>query len=410
MPSGSSLDRGTHDPAADVTTPQLKFVWRKEGKLTNTMVCFLTGKSTDTSNKKKGGKEPDIMVAILHNYRDLTLYESNFHRIDMEDYKGLEIVLLLGASVIRDVYCGQKKNSFNVGDPNEVRKNSGSLGILGRKKSTPQLTNNSNISSTRLTNSPDPINTSRPQGNMVPGPPSYPGPRLQSNGLPMSGPNGSHGRSNSIPANAAYQGVPPPDPREQWRLDAETAQLKRQQEAEQRAAQARRREKEKADAVEAKRIRKMLEAEDKRRRMREAEVEKETERLRRQYGDQSNLLAPRTSEKSKLQMYANPHASATSASLLKPGSSHGGGHSGTSFLHPSGPTGPYGQSSRPVASQSSFFHGPASAPLQEPQYHHQQQQHQHQSKPKKSFLGLRRASDVGSLEGYKLKNKKSSFW
>ena len=44
----------------------------------------MTGKSTDT-NKKKGGKEPDIIVALLTSYRDLTIYESNLYRVKMED-------------------------------------------------------------------------------------------------------------------------------------------------------------------------------------------------------------------------------------------------------------------------------------------------------------------------------------
>jgi hypothetical protein len=397
-PSGSALDRGTNDPVADVTTPLLKFVWRKEGKLTNNMVCFLTGKSTDTNIKKKGGKEPDILIAILHNYRDLTLYESNFHRIDMEDYKGLEVVLLLSASVIRDVYCGQKKNAFNVGDPNAGRKNSGGINILGRKKSTPLLNNNDNASTAKLNSTPPAQNTNRPPGGF-PQAPSRPGP-LQSNGLPMNSANAGHGRSNSQPN---VHGVPPPDPREQWQIDAESTRLRKQQDAEHRAAQARIREKEKADAAEAKRIRKMIEVEDKERRRREAEVEKETERLRKQYGDQSNLLTPRLPGRPRpqSQMYANPGASATTTSILKPPrSSHGGGFSGASFLHPSGPYG------GPAASQSSFFHGPSSAPLQQPSYGQQQ----HTAKPKKSFLGLRRASDAAEPESQTLKKKKSSFW
>jgi len=359
------------------------------------MVCFLTGKSTDTNIKKKGGKEPDIMIAILSNYRDLTLYESNFHRIDMEDYKGLEVVLLLSASVIRDVYCGQKKNSFNVGDPNENnRKHSGGIGLLGRKKSTPMLGGNPNANTLKLNTTPGAVNnTSRP-----PLPPPRTGPQLGSNGLPMNG------RSNSIPMNLQHHNTPPPDPREQWQIEAESARLRRQQEAEKRSAEARRREQEKTDAAEAKKIRKMLEAEDKDRRRREAEVEKETERLRKQYGDQSNLLGPRAQSA----VYSNPGASATSASLLKPkpGSSHGGGYSGASFLHPSGAAGPYGGPTRPAASTSSFFHGPSSAPLQQPSYGQQQQQ----PKPKKSMLGLRRRSDAAIPEGKTLKSKKSSFW
>ncbi|KAF2670395.1 hypothetical protein BT63DRAFT_424338 [Microthyrium microscopicum] len=367
-PSASSLDRGANDPLADATTPLLRFMWKKEGSLSNNIVCYLTGKSTDTNKKKKGGKEPDIMVAILHNYRDITLYESNFHRIDMEDYKGLEVVLLLSAWVIRDVYCQQRKDCFNTGEA--PRKNSG--GILGRKKSTPML--NGNASSMNLT-SPAAV---RPPG---PTPPPRPGSAAQPHRIS----NSPYGRAQSTPPLQA----PPPDAREQWQIDAEATRLRKQQESEKRTAEARRQQQAKADEMEARRIRKMIEAEDKERRKREAEVERETARLRKKYGDQANLLEssqpPRPPQRQSAPMYGHAAGAQTSVNL--------GGYQGaagpSTYLHPYGAQG----GGRPAASMLNLGG-----------------QVQQQAKPKKSFLGLRRSSDERIPVPQTLHKKKSSFW
>ena len=98
LPSASSLDYGSSDPAADATTPQIQFMWKRDGR--KDLKCFVTGKSTDAGKKKKGGKEPAIIVAIFQDFKDLTIYEPNLHRVEIEDYKGLEVVLLLSATAI----------------------------------------------------------------------------------------------------------------------------------------------------------------------------------------------------------------------------------------------------------------------------------------------------------------------
>ena len=54
----------------------------------------MTGKSTDPTGKKKS-KEPDIAVALFAGLKEITIYEPNLYRVEMEDYKGLEVVLLL---------------------------------------------------------------------------------------------------------------------------------------------------------------------------------------------------------------------------------------------------------------------------------------------------------------------------
>lgn len=268
-PSVSSLDRQHSDPAADATTPKIRFVWRHEGKLSKDLTCFLIGKSTDTQSKKKGGKEPGIAVAIFSGYRNLAIYEPNLHRVEMEDYKGLEIVLLLTATVIRDIYCGQLKDCFNVGEA--PRKNSG--GLMPRKSSSPLL------------------NTAAGTAG-----PSQALPRPPSAGK-SAAVNGLYGRPvqpqmNATPSNQRPVPPPPPDPRAQWEIDAETARLRAQADSERRAEEQRRKERQKADEAEAKRIKKMIDAEEKERKRKQAEIDRETERLRKQYGDQSALMPP----------------------------------------------------------------------------------------------------------------------
>ena len=78
------------------------------------------------------------------------------------------------------------------------------------------------------------------------------------------------------------------DPRSQWELDAETARLRRVAAEEER--QRRRKEEE-----QEKQLRKMLEAEEKEERRQNAEVERETERLKRLYGQNKIPIRPGTS-------------------------------------------------------------------------------------------------------------------
>jgi hypothetical protein len=311
------------------------------------LTCFLVGKSTDTQSKKKGGKEPGIAVALFSAYRNLTIYEPNLHRVEMEDYKGLEIVLLVGATVIRDIYCGQMKDCFNVGEAS--RKNSSGL---MRRKSSPLI----NLAYTAAGTTSGPT--------LPPRPPST-GKSAALNGL-YSKP--IEARPNTTSSSQRPVLPPPPDPRTQWEIDAETARLKAQAEAERRAEDQRRRDREKADEAEMKRIKKMLEAEEKEQRRVQAQVDKETERLRKQYGDQSALLPPPKP----------PLPERNSA----PGFFQGGWFGGPSSQQP--PPGrplyapqymqqPYQHA---AASQSSFFNGP---PLQQ----------QWGMRPRKSFWGLR---------------------
>lgn len=224
-PSGSALDRSQNDPSVSENTPRVGLRWKRDSKLNRDLVCYQSGKALNPDGTKNKYKEPDITIAIFRDQKEVTLYEPNLTRVDIEDVKGLEVVLLLGAVVIRDVYFGEMKTVFNLTD--------------GRKPSGHNI----------ATPSPSRPVTSSSQNSPAAGP-----------GLPARDPR-----------------VPPTDPRSQWELDAETARLKQQFAEEERQ----RKKKEEAEEL---RVRQMLEAEEREARRKQAEVDAETERLRRLYG------------------------------------------------------------------------------------------------------------------------------
>lgn len=114
VPSASTLDRTQSDPATADVTPKLKFSWRKDGKLSKDLSCLLHGKTSTVPETKNKSREPDITVALFQGLKELTLYEPNLYRVEMEDFKGLEVVLLLAAVAIRDVFFGAAKEVFNI--------------------------------------------------------------------------------------------------------------------------------------------------------------------------------------------------------------------------------------------------------------------------------------------------------
>lgn len=262
-PSTSSLDRGQSDPSSLATTPKINFAWRKESKLGKDLTCFMTGRSTDDPKKKNSRKDPDIAIALWRSLRELTIYEPNLSRLDIEDPKGLEIVLLLSAIVIKDLYFGSKEHMrelFNItGAPSE-RKLSGG----GRKLSNANQTHS-------IIGMPNPLGTHPVLSSAVP---TRSANDAQRNSLPK------------LKTAAVGSSRPPPlaDPRAQWELDAETARLKAQAEAEAREERRRKFQQEKADEAAAKRLQKQAEDEEKQRRKKQAEIDKETERLRKKYG------------------------------------------------------------------------------------------------------------------------------
>lgn len=262
-PSTSSLDRSQSDPGSLATTPKINFAWRKESKLGKDLTCFMTGRSTDDPKKKSSRKDPDIAIALWRSLRELTIYEPNLSRLEIEDPKGLEIVLLLSAIVIKDLYFGSKehmKELFNITGVPAERKLSGG----GRKLSNAKHTHS-------IIGVPNPLGT-------------HP---VQSSATPIQSSNGAQRHSlPKLQIAAVGSSLPPPiaDPRAQWELDAETARLKAQAEAEAREERRRKFEQEKADEAAAKRLQKQAEEEEKQRRRKQAEIDKETERLRKKYG------------------------------------------------------------------------------------------------------------------------------
>lgn len=262
LPSGSQLDRSQNDPAADSNTPQVNFVWKKESSLRKDIHCYMVGKSTDVVHKKRS-KEADITVALFRSLREITLYEPNLYRVEMEDPKGLEVVLLLGAATIRDIWFGNFKQAFNYSE-------------ASRRKS-----------SATLENRPDP-NVLQRQGRAATttgAPPGHAalGGLYQSSQVHLNAPSRPPARSPNRP--------PPMDPRTHWEVESETARLRAQVEAEEREERrredARRREQARLDEEETKRLRRMVEDEEKARLKHDKAVEKETKRLQKLYGNQT---------------------------------------------------------------------------------------------------------------------------
>lgn len=462
-PSASTLDRTQNDPAADATTPRVNFVWRKEGRYGKDMTCYLTGKSTDLLGKKaKKSKEPDIAVALFTMLKELTIMEPNLYRIEMEDYKGLEVVLLLSAAVIRDLFINNQREAFHIVEP-VGRKNSGS--ILARKASSPLIgpgvtppmmtpqppppppysgpseyppekvaqgaTTSPQPPAAPVTSSPASFANRTAQRSSLPPlqtqthtqqttPPhvrSRPSQPQQSNSRPQQPPRPQQNPAQPPRANQrTAQRTPQPtqvlsqqpsrlDPRTQWEIDAETARLKAAVEAEAReqkkqeetARKARRRaeqEEERKTMQFLENERKTKEKEEKERRRKQAEVDKETERLRKQFGDQSNMLAPQRPPQP--QRHSAPHVHFQTP---RPGPSRPQQRPAPVPAQPVFAAGPYLQPGghRPTASASSFF----SNGLPKPQAGGAPM------KAKKSFWGLRSNSETNAE---KLKKKKSSMF
>lgn len=231
IPSVSALDRSQDDPAASDTTPKIAFKWKRDSKLSKDITCYLAGRSTEG----RKNKEPDIVIAMFQHGKELTVYEPNMHRVEVEDVKGLEVVILLSAAVIKDIFFNASRELFNISSPPTSRKNSGGIATINGRANTMS---------------------------------------------PMA--------SGALPPPSTTTNISPSQPSRptQQEIDAETARLLAITEAEER-------EREKANRKEEKRIRKMLEAEEKERQRREAEVEKETERLRKQYGVIPPPMPPR---------------------------------------------------------------------------------------------------------------------
>ncbi|KAK4217866.1 hypothetical protein QBC37DRAFT_24132 [Rhypophila decipiens] len=252
LPSTSELDRdpGRGSPADLV--PRIMFRWKKDGKLSRDMTCYMCGKNLGG----RKNKEPDITIAFFKASRDsvVTIYEPNLHRVEVEDRKGLELVLLFGAEIIKDLYLNPKPDVFNV---------SGTAAVIA--------TNGGKRKNSRPSGGTPPVAMSGALGTNNTTPGSRPSPTQASH---------SASAISSSAAAKPTQGLPGPSSAE---IEAETRRLQAMVEREER-------EREKRERAEQKRIKKMLEEEEKEARRREAEIAKETERLRKKYGIEGQAL------------------------------------------------------------------------------------------------------------------------
>jgi hypothetical protein len=256
LPSASALDRSQSDPAVSVVTPKIAFKWKRDSKLTKDISCYLSGKSTEG----RKNKEPDITVAMYKGGKNLTIYQPNMHRVEVEDSKGLEEVLLLSSAVIKDIYFNANREMFNIGSPNATTTATG----RARRKSSGPL-----ISTAKIHSPTSPVMS----GAVFTSPTTqFPPQQQQIAGRLTSSSN----------------------PQTQWEIDAETARLKALVEAEER-------DRERAEREEEARLKKMLEDEEKERLRREAEIAQETERLKKQYGISAGTNGPPT-----LQLTSSP--------------------------------------------------------------------------------------------------------
>ena len=354
QPSNSTLDRTQSDPTAVETTPKSIFKWRKDGNFSKDYVCSFAGKSTNLHNTRRKHKEPDITIALFRHLKDVTIYEPNLSRVDIEDFKGLEVVLLLGAVVLREVFSGQLKNVFNVVD-------------LPKREG----------------NDTDPKKAS----NIMPG--TFPSTDSASHSTAKVS-QSSSARSQNIPLHiqTPNSSVPPTDPRSQWAIDLETARLKKQVEHEER-------ERRRLEHAETKRVKKMVEAEQREARAKQAEIDKETKRLQVLYAieERPAPVSRGLHEPSRQDRPRQSSAPSPQISTQRPRSAAAGS---TVQNHTSRKSSDPRHMTSKNPSSSGFFGGS-----------HSPHDEANRLKAKRSLFGLRSVSDQQSR---RLAKKQSTVW
>lgn len=240
-PSTSQIDQDSSSAGIAELTPKVLFRWKRDSRLSKDMTCYLTGRSFGG----KKSKEPDITVAMYRAHKHestVVIYEPNMARVEVEDRKGLEVVLLLSAEVIRDLYLMPKQNPFNT---------SGAAVPVG---------------------SSDVQSSSAISGGTPPPPSGRPPQQAYASGALGPGPGSGGPRPSSPPRR---------DPQQQAAIDAETKRLQAMVAEEERKS----RNRDRRDQEEQRRIQDMLAREEAdRKRRKQAEIDEETERLRKQYG------------------------------------------------------------------------------------------------------------------------------
>ena len=291
QPSISNLDRTQSDPTVSEATPTVGFRWKREGKISKDLICNLSGKSTKPDGSKRKQKEPDIPMAFFRNLQEMSVFEPNLTRVDMEDPKGFEVVLLLSAAVIKDIYYSSIRDSFNIGETSRTRTHSNP--IPGRS-ATPS---HNNALASQVPQSLSPANAPSSLG------------RHQRPSLSLETPSAKNPTSSR---------PPPTDPRSQWEIDAETARLRQQVDEEER-------QRKQKENEELRNVRKMVEEEQRQARRRDAEINKETDRLRREYEAEQKRLAKASGRNPNLPPRHSAPPSAQQQQYLAP---YGGNTSG----------------------------------------------------------------------------------
>lgn len=261
LPSTSKIDQESTDSRVPELVPRVNFRWKRDGRMSRDMTCYMSGKTVDG----KKSKEPDITIALFKAGKSpsVAIYEPNMRRVDVEDRKGLEVILLLSAEVIRDLYLSPRQDPFNT---------------AGAKP---------------------PANISKTDKPPVSGPSMAGATTIAGAGMSgaaMSGAAMSGALANARPS--APQQPAGPDARMRADVEAETKKKQRAGLMEQQAT----RERETRLQREQEEIKKMLEREEREeaerrrreRREREKRVDRETEELRKKYGPQP-ALPPRPS-------------------------------------------------------------------------------------------------------------------
>ncbi|KAL2889706.1 hypothetical protein HOO65_020248 [Ceratocystis lukuohia] len=260
-PTTSQIDReAVAGPAARDLIPRLTFRWKRE-RLSKGMTCYLVGKTEDAGPGRRGTKEPDITVALAEQGRNgetlVALYEPNMRRVELEDRKGFDMLLLLSLEVIRDLFLNPK-------DPYNLDGRNG----RGRRASQPVAGTALNSHPPFANTAPDAAEKRAEAGQPCKTPP------------PPKGSTPPTTTSSSVRPSTKSK-TPPPIRQTQAEIDAETERLKAMVEQEERERQERERLRRKEREREEKR---RQEEAERLKREREAEVERETERLRRLYG------------------------------------------------------------------------------------------------------------------------------
>lgn len=269
MPSASRIDQDDPGPVVADLVPKVNFRWKRDSRVSRHMTCYMSGRTVDGQKSK----EPDITVALFEGGKTegaVAIYEPNMARVDVEDRKGLEMVLLLSAEIIRDLYLAPRQDPFNVaGAPppplsDVIGSGSGSGGIGGKTSGSPG-----------------------PPPKLLQKQPTIPVSSGAGAGAVMSGAMGDakHLPSSSLASSSSQP--PKPSSATDARRQADVEAEKRRVQALVEQEKGKTRERERRDRVEQERIKQMLEAEEQEEReRRQRAVEEETERLRQKYGVQ----------------------------------------------------------------------------------------------------------------------------